>query len=254
MALKRARKASSAQFIAPMKATLMDAPPEYGDWTYELKFDGFRTIAVKNGEEVQLFSRNAKEFTERFSEVAEAVAQLGCGSAVLDGEIVALDEEGRSSFQLLQGSEMESERPPIVFYVFDLLNVDGNDLTGEPLETRRECLRMVLDDAPPILRLSAEITGDPHKLLEEVRRRGLEGLIGKERRSVYEIDRRSRSWIKLKCAVEQEFVIGGYTPPEGARHRGAARRLLRWRPVEVRGQGRHRFQCGVAQESSRAAA
>jgi bifunctional non-homologous end joining protein LigD len=173
---------------------------------------------VKNGAEVQLFSRNAKEFTQRFPEITAAVAELKVGHAVLDGEIVAVDEEGRSSFQLLQGLDAVDERPPVYFYVFDLLNENGVELIGNPLQERKERLRKVLGQSPQLIRFSAEITGDPVKLLEEVRRRGLEGIIGKERGSVYEVDRRSKSWIKLKCAYEQEFVIGGYTPPEGSRH------------------------------------
>jgi bifunctional non-homologous end joining protein LigD len=222
MAVKREKQPAAARFIAPMKATLVNAPPEYGDWIYELKFDGFRTIAVKDGRDVKLYSRNAKEFNARVPEIAEAVAELPIESAVLDGEIVAVDEEGRTSFQLLQGIDIGTERPPIFFYVFDLLNANGAELINEPLHERRKRLRKVLDGGPQLIRFSAEISGDPKKLLEEVRRRGLEGIIGKERNSPYEVDRRSRSWIKLKCAYEQEMIIGGFTPPEGTRqHFGA---------------------------------
>jgi bifunctional non-homologous end joining protein LigD len=221
MAITRTRR-GTARFIAPMKASLVSGPPVAGDWIYELKFDGFRTIAVKNGAEVQLFSRNAKEFTSRFPEIADAVAKLNIESAVLDGEIVAVDSEGRSSFQLLQAVETEGVRPPLFFYVFDLLNENGLELTGKPLDERRARLRELLEKPPAPIRFSSEIHGDPKKLLEEVRRRGLEGIIGKERDSLYEVDRRSRSWIKLKCAYEQEMVIGGFTPPEGSRqHFGA---------------------------------
>ena len=222
MAVKRQKRRAEVQFISPMKATLVSAPPQQGDWLYELKFDGFRTVAVKNGNDVRLYSRNAKEFTARFPEIAEAVAGLSVERAVLDGEIVAVDEEGRSSFQLLQGVDTEAERPPIFFYVFDLLNDDGDELITRPIEQRRKRLRKILEGVEEPIRLSMEISGDPKQLLEEVRRRGLEGIIGKERGSLYEVDRRSKSWIKLKCAYEQEFVIGGFTPPEGSRqHFGA---------------------------------
>jgi bifunctional non-homologous end joining protein LigD len=209
-------------FIAPMKATLVAEPPTRGNWLYELKFDGYRVIALKSGRSVRLMSRNEKEFTARYSEIAEAVAELNVREAILDGEIVALDRQGRPSFQLLQALEIGSARPPLAFYIFDLLRLNGKNLTKHSLSERREQLRKILDGAAEPIRFSATIESDPRQLLEEVRRRGLEGLIGKEASSIYEPGRRSRSWIKLKCIREQEFVIGGFTPPEGARkHFGA---------------------------------
>jgi bifunctional non-homologous end joining protein LigD len=209
-------------FIAPMKATLVDAPPAKGEWLYELKFDGYRAIALKSGRRVRLMSRNEKEFTARYSEVADAVSDLQIREAILDGEIVALDPKGRPSFQLLQALELGSARPPLAFYVFDLLRIDGKNLTRQPLTERRAQLREILENATEPIRFSASIEGDPEQLLKEVKRRGLEGLIGKEADSLYEPGRRSRTWIKLKCVREQEFVIGGFTPPEGARkHFGA---------------------------------
>jgi bifunctional non-homologous end joining protein LigD len=209
-------------FIEPMKATLVAEPLAHGDWIYELKFDGYRALAIKSGRSVQLLSSNAKDFTERYPEIAEGVSALTARSAILDGEIVALDKEGRSSFQLLQGIELGEERPPLAYYVFDLLSLDGEKLAEQPLRERRERLEALLRGADEPIRYSAEIEGDPHRLLKEIARRGLEGIIGKERESVYEPGRRSRAWIKLKCIHEQEFVIGGYTPPEGTRsHFGA---------------------------------
>jgi bifunctional non-homologous end joining protein LigD len=209
-------------FIAPMKATLVAEPPARGEWLYELKFDGYRVLALKDNRSVKLLSRNEKDFTARYSEIADAVAQLAVREAILDGEIVALDGKGRPSFQLLQALEIGSARPPLAFYIFDLLRLNGKKLTSHSLAERRKQLRKVLEDATEPIRFSATIEGDPRRLLEEIRRRGLEGLIGKESKSEYEPGRRSRSWIKLKCIREQEFVIGGYTPPEGARkHFGA---------------------------------
>jgi bifunctional non-homologous end joining protein LigD len=209
-------------FIEPMKATLLAEPSASGDWIYELKFDGYRALAMKTGRSVQLFSSNAKDFTPRFPEIVEGISSLSARSAILDGEIVALDEEGRSSFQLLQAIELGEERPPIAFYAFDLLSLDGVNCMDQPLRSRRERLAALLRDAKEPIRYSAEIEGDPKRLLKEISRRGLEGVIGKKRDSVYEPGRRSRAWIKLKCLHEQEFVIGGYTPPEGTRaHFGA---------------------------------
>ena len=210
------------EFVAPMKATLVAEPPTQGEWLYELKFDGFRALALKSGSSVQLLSSNAKDFSARFPEIVEAVAALPSRTAIFDGEIVALDEQGRSSFQMLQSLETGEKRPPLAFYVFDLLQHDGADLCDQPLHQRRKHLSELLKRADEPIRYSAEIRGDPGRLLDEVRQRGLEGIIGKQRESRYEPGHRSRSWIKLKCVVEQEMVIGGYTPPEGTRkHFGA---------------------------------
>jgi bifunctional non-homologous end joining protein LigD len=141
---------------------------------------------------------------------------------VIDGEVVALDEKGRSSFQLLQAREMEGRESPVYFYAFDLLQLDGKSLTSLPLEARKSLLEQLCADAREPIRYSDNIGGDAKALLEEVKRRGLEGIIGKQRNSIYEPGRRSGAWIKLKCVSEQEFVIGGYTPPQGSRkHFGA---------------------------------
>jgi bifunctional non-homologous end joining protein LigD len=209
--------AGKPRFIPPMKPRLLETPPSVGDWIYELKFDGIRLIAVKSGEKVNLISRNGNELAGRFAEAAGAVAALPINDCVIDGEIVALDEKGGSSFQLLQAHEMEGRRAPIYYYVFDLLQAAGKSLIGLPLERRKELLSSLCEGAGDSIRFSGEIGGDPHALLLEVKRLGLEGVIGKQRGSVYEPDRRSGAWIKLKCVNEQEFVIGGFTPPQGAR-------------------------------------
>ncbi|MEP6699200.1 MAG: non-homologous end-joining DNA ligase, partial [Verrucomicrobiota bacterium] len=171
---------------------------------------------------VNLISRNQNELAGRFTDVAEAVSALAIDDCVIDGEVVALNEQGGSSFQLLQAHEMEGRRAPIYYYVFDLLQADGKGLTSLPLFRRKELLAQLCEGAGDAIRFSGEIGGDASALLTEVKRRGLEGIIGKQRDSVYEPDRRSGVWIKLKCVNEQEFVIGGYTPPQGARkHFGA---------------------------------
>src|SRR5213593_1871438 len=209
-------------FIEPMKAKLVEKPPATGDWIYELKFDGIRLIAVRADKKVSLLSRNQNDLSARFPEVAEAVKNLAARECVIDGEVVALDDEGRSSFQLLQALEMEGRKSPVYFYAFDLLQLDGKGLVGLPLEARKNVLEKLSGDADDPIRYSGAIGSDAEPLLDEVKRRGLEGLIGKQRDSVYEPGRRSGVWIKLKCVNEQEFVIGGYTPPAGARkHFGA---------------------------------
>jgi bifunctional non-homologous end joining protein LigD len=214
--------AAKPRFIEPMKAKLVENPPGAGDWIYELKFDGIRLIAVKNKEKVLLLSRNQNDLSARFPEIVDGVKNLPADECVIDGEVVALDEEGRSSFQLLQAREMEGRRSPIYFYAFDLLQLDGKSLVSLPLEARKSVLEKLCADAGDAIRYSGAIGGDANQLLKEVKRRGLEGIIGKLRNSVYEPGRRSGAWIKLKCVNEQEFVIGGYTPPQGARkHFGA---------------------------------
>ncbi len=213
---------AKARFIEPMKAKLVEKPPAIGDWIYELKFDGIRLIAVKKDEKVSLLSRNQNELAERFPEIVKAVTSLPARECVIDGEVVTLDEEGRSSFQLLQAREMEGRRSPVYFYAFDLLQLDGKSLLSLPLEARKNVLEKLCAAAGDPIRYSGAIGGDAQRLLEEVKRRGLEGIIGKQGSSVYEPGRRGGAWIKLKCVQEQEFVIGGYTPPQGARkHFGA---------------------------------
>jgi bifunctional non-homologous end joining protein LigD len=205
------------RFIEPMKAKLVEEPPATGDWIYELKFDGIRLIVLKDHDKASLLSRNQNDLSARFHEIAAAVKKLPPEECVLDGEVVALDEEGRSSFQLLQAREMEGRRSPIYFYAFDLLQLHGKTLVSLPLEVRKNVLESLCADAGDPIRYSGAIGGDANQLLKEVQRRGLEGIIGKLRNSVYEPGRRSGAWIKLKCVNEQEFVIGGYTPPQGAR-------------------------------------
>ncbi len=205
------------RFIQPMKPRLLEKPPTAGDWMYELKFDGIRAIAVKIDKKVSLLSRNENELARRFPEIVEAIKNLPARECVIDGEVVALDDEGRSSFQLLQALELEGRKSPVRFYVFDLLQLDGKSLINLPLGQRKELLAKLCEGVADPIRFSGEIGSDATKLLAEVKRRGLEGLIGKHRNSLYEPGRRSGAWIKLKCVNEQEFVIGGYTPPQGSR-------------------------------------
>jgi bifunctional non-homologous end joining protein LigD len=210
------------KFIEPMKARVVETPPVSGDWIYEIKFDGYRTMAFKQGNSVRLYSRNEKDFGEKFPEIANAVASLETRDAIIDGEIVALDSKGVSSFQLLQAIEIGSKRPPLFYYAFDLLQLDGKDLQKKTLAERKTQLEQLLKNSEGIVRFSASLGSDAKKLLKQAQKLGLEGLIGKQTHSVYEPGKRSGAWIKLKLRHEQEFVIGGYTNPEGSRtHFGA---------------------------------
>src|SRR3984957_18859616 len=208
-------------FLEPMRAKLTQSIPP-GEWLYEIKFDGFRAQALRGGSETRLVSRNEKEFGGKFPEVMDSLSRLDVQDAIIDGEIVALDDKGRSSFQLLQAFELGQVRPPVFYYAFDLLRLNGMDLRDHPLEERKAKLETLLQEAPENIRYSASFGTDPEKLLEQARRLGLEGLIGKRVGSRYEAGRRTGSWIKLKLEQQQEFVIGGYTEPAGSRkHFGA---------------------------------
>jgi len=209
-------------FIEPMKAELVETLPKGDHWIYELKFDGIRALALKRGKNIELISRNAKDLTEKFPEVARALRDLPCKEAMLDGEVAALDNEGRSSFQLLQARELSGERPAIFYYVFDLIQLDGKDLTGVPLLKRKAMAKMLLERASDTIRFSASINAESERILAEMKSRGLEGVIAKQKDSKYEIGRRSGAWVKFKWTTQQEFVIGGYSEPRGTRsHFGA---------------------------------
>jgi bifunctional non-homologous end joining protein LigD len=211
-----AKAVAPAVFITPMKALSSDHVPE-GDWRCEIKFDGYRAIAVLNSGEVELWSRNHKSLLADYPEIVSALAGVKCRSAVLDGEIVALDSKGRSRFQLLQGRDV-GERPVIAFYIFDLMHLDGKSLTALPLEDRQQILLRLLKKPKFPLQVSPWFDQvEPTDLLESAREQGLEGIIAKHLGSVYETGRRSGAWLKCKVLGEQEFVIGGFTPPKRSR-------------------------------------
>ena len=205
------------RFVEPMKPRLLEQPPSVGDWLYELKFDGIRAIAVKSARAINLISRNEKQLNGRFPEIARACEKIGGDEYVVDGEVVALDDAGRSSFQLLQRAELEGKEAPLAFYVFDLLQLNGHNTMSLPVVQRKAWLSQLLPASSDLIRFSGELGGKAETLLAEIKRLGLEGLIGKLRQSPYEPGRRSGNWVKIKCVNEQEFVIGGYTPPAGSR-------------------------------------
>ena len=203
-------------FVEPMKARFVAVPPP-GQWDYEIKFDGWRALLLKGSHSSRILSRNQKDFSAKFPDILDAVQMLPVSDAILDGEIAALDAKGRTSFQLLQSLDTGDSRPPLFYYAFDLLRLEGKDLTDLPLEERRALLEKLLADSPGNIKLSASLGQNVKVLLKKAAALGLEGLIGKRPGSLYEPGRRSGNWIKLKLNQEQEFVIGGYTPPEGSR-------------------------------------
>jgi bifunctional non-homologous end joining protein LigD len=210
----KANAQKSPSFIEPMQALSVEKLPE-GDWLYEIKLDGYRALAFKDGKEARLVSRNQKAFN--YPQLLDALKSLSADHVILDGEIVALDEKGRSSFQLLQVFKSSEQRVPLVYYTFDLLFLGSKDLRKEPLTARRKLLAEVLKKAPPNIRLSEGLQGSKEDLLRVAQEFGLEGLVAKRLNSVYESGRRSGAWVKVKLTRAQEFVIGGYTLPDGSR-------------------------------------
>jgi bifunctional non-homologous end joining protein LigD len=196
-------------FIEPMQCKPVPELPEEGDWLYEIKFDGYRCLALKSGAKVKLLSRNNKTLSDRFPAVVEAVAALH-GEFIIDGEVVAVDEQGKHSFQLLQNSV--SEKPPVLFYCFDLLNLDGEDLLRLPIEQRKARLQQLVEAAEDPLRLSATLEAEPSQIVAAVTQLGMEGVVAKRKGSFYEPGERSGAWVKHRTNKAQEFVIGGYIP------------------------------------------
>ena len=212
--VKKTTQSSIPSFIEPMQALQVGKLPS-GDWLYEVKLDGYRVLAFKDAKEVRLISRNQKPFN--YPQLLDSLKLLPTEQVILDGEIVALDEKGRSSFQLLQVFKSSEERVPLVYYAFDLLFLNGKDLRKEPLSARRKLLAEVLKKAPENIRLSGGLQGSKEDLLRVAREFGLEDLVAKRLNSAYESGRRSGAWVKVKLTKSQEFVIGGYTLPEGSR-------------------------------------
>jgi bifunctional non-homologous end joining protein LigD len=210
-----------AHFIAPMKALGIDTVPA-GTWQCEIKFDGFRAVAVLNKGLVELWSRNRNSLAADFPEVVEELKRLRCRDAVIDGEIVALDHEGRSRFQLLQNRGSGQFASSVVYYVFDIMHRDGRPLINCPLLERRKVLRSMLRRPFRHVQLSPAFDVEPAELFSVAKEKGLEGIIAKKPDSLYEPDRRSGAWLKCKVVAEQEFVIGGFSAPQRSReHFGA---------------------------------
>ena len=196
-----------------MKAKPSQELPKGSDWIYELKFDGYRFLATKGGAKVHLWSRTERDMSARFPHIAQAIRDLPCQTAILDGELVVTDERGFPSFQLIQSAD---EQTPVQAFVFDLVHLNGDDLQLLSLDERRERLAALISARPP-LHFSPALKGSGETVLASVKERGLEGIVAKRRSSVYEPDRRSGAWVKVKCSLEQEFVVGGFTAPKGTR-------------------------------------
>ena len=198
-----------ARFVEPMLLLRTDTLPEGADWMHEIKFDGYRALAIKTEGEVQLRSRNDNDFSVRYPGIVKGLAAMP-DETVIDGEVVALDEEGKPSFNILQnhGSSVAS----VHFYVFDVIILAGRDVMGEPLSKRRELLEThVLPTLSEPIRYSPHLRASLEDLIQSVKAQGLEGLVAKRAGSKYEPGRRSGAWQKMRVNQGQEFVISGYT-------------------------------------------
>ena len=211
-ALKGAEKVPFPHAIRPMLATLVDEPFNDRDWLYEVKWDGFRAVAYLNGNDLRLVSRNQNDLTAEFPELRELPTHIKARQVVLDGEIVALDERGHSSFSLMQ--QRGDRRVPIRYYVFDLLYLEGYSLFRVDLEQRKELLSRLLAETES-LRYSDHFD-DGLALFKAAQENELEGIVAKRRRGCY-VQKRSREWLKMKVTKRQECVIAGYTDPRGGR-------------------------------------
>ena len=203
----------------PQRALLVAEPPTGDNWVHELKLDGFRMGVLVGGRgtgrEVMIISRNGTDYTAAFPEIVEAAMELRARAAVLDGEVVVLDERGRASFQRLQ--QLGTNRRGLAFFAFDLLALDGEDLKPLPLDERKRRLESLIGERPGIIRYSPHFDGDGKTVLAHACRLGAEGIVSKCRTAPYRAGSRSDDWRKTKCVRRQEFVVGGFTDPEGSR-------------------------------------
>jgi bifunctional non-homologous end joining protein LigD len=218
--LTGARRAKQPTRVSPQLATLVNRVPEGDAWLHEVKFDGYRAVSFIENGKVRLVSRNGNDWTARFQVVADALETLPIRRAILDGEVVALDDNGLSSFQLLQNQMKRGDDASLVEYLFDMPYCEGYDLTKTPLVERKEALARLILSANPRndgpFRYSDHIPGQGENVLQNACQSGMEGIISKRADSGYQ-EHRSTSWLKIKCLKQQEFVIGGYSAPKGSR-------------------------------------
>ncbi len=204
-------------------ATLVEQPPSRDTWIHEIKLDGYRLVARIEKGRVRLITRNGKDWTHRFPETARRLEKLPVSSALVDGEIVAQESNGATSFRKLQDAlarqKGSGNTADLSYQLFDLLHLDGDDLRGHPLSERKQALEELLNNTPELgrgIRLSRHLEGNGKDILEQVCELGLEGIISKQKSASYQAGRQ-KSWVKTKCTQQDEFIVGGFTRPSGAR-------------------------------------
>lgn len=215
---KQAASTIDLPVISPQLAVLADEAPSGKGWRHEIKYDGYRLVATLQDGKVTLHTRNGHDWTHRFRGIADALAKVPAKTAIIDGEAVVLDEQGRSDFQALQAMLKEKQRATPVFYAFDLLHLDGEDLRDEPLADRTRALEKLLRKNKPrdVVRLSEQLDASGDAVLKQACRLGLEGIICKKLDARY-VSRRDPSWLKVKCGKRQEFVVVGFSQPQRSR-------------------------------------
>src|SRR3569623_3243424 len=196
------RRATSGPIKAVQLAQLVDEAPDGPEWIHEQKFDGYRILADKHGGKVRLYSRRVNDWTAEFPTIADAVAALPCERALRDGEGAAVRADGRTSFQALQNA-FSGNGGNLAYFVFDLLNIDGEDLTARPLLERKERLRKLVGKTPRVVRYSAHVEGSGKKFFALACKQGLEGIISKRRDSKYP-GGRGGAWLQTTCLLRQE--------------------------------------------------
>jgi bifunctional non-homologous end joining protein LigD len=213
-----AKKAPMTDWLPPQLATLVERAPEGNEWVHELKYDGYRMLCSLRDGRVNLLTRNGNDWTSKLQQIAEAAGRLPVKQVWLDGEVVALMPDGSVNFQALQNAFDVRSETDLVYYVFDLLYLDGYDLRSSPLIERKRLLGSLLGELPPssVIRYSDHIAGQGAVVYAEACARGMEGLISKRSDASY-VAGRNRNWVKVKCGQRQEFVIGGFTEPSGSR-------------------------------------
>lgn len=212
-----AKKAKFPATLSPTLATLVDSAPTGDDWIHEVKFDGYRMVGRIDHGDVHIFSRNGKEWTAALPSVVASLQHLDVDQAWLDGEIAVADGEGLTSFQQLQNSLSNPGAKNISYFVFDLLYQDGYDLRGVALTERKRLLRALVGTSDPVVRYSADVQGSGDEFFKQACALKLEGAVSKRADSVYREGVRTRDWLKVKCGLRQEMVIGGFTDPQGSR-------------------------------------
>ncbi|HTJ29105.1 MAG TPA: DNA ligase D [Acidobacteriaceae bacterium] len=214
----KAAKEKLPAFLPPQLATQADEPPTQANWLHELKLDGYRIQARKDGDKVQLLTRSGLDWTHRMQAIAEAVAELSGETAILDGEVVVLDETGLTSFARLQAAFKEGVKYPLTYFVFDLLHLNRHNLRPLPLEQRKSTLTALLaENSSDTLRLSDHLDADGERVFQKACSLHAEGIVSKLASAPY-TSGRTRTWLKIKCALQQEFVIGGFTLPSNGMH------------------------------------
>jgi bifunctional non-homologous end joining protein LigD len=212
----RSGRAVPPTWIKPELATLVKGAPEGTEWLHEMKLDGYRMHARLENGRVNVLTRRGNDWTTKYPSIAKEIAGLPAQSAYLDGELCGVLPDGRTSFNLIQNAS-DTGRGPLVFFLFDLLFLDGEDLMGLPLVDRKARLEKLLEYAPAALRYNDHQIGQGPAFHRVACEHGLEGIVSKRVNSRYEPDR--RAWLKTKCLNREEFVVVGWSDPEGSRHR-----------------------------------